>query len=77
MDTIMYTPKDYGPAIYLALNHAAGGLEITDYMYLEEHDIWLVDCTDSLGDISAFKLDGSFIRTCYKATKRGITKWVS
>ena len=75
METVMYTPKDYGPAIYLALNHAAGGLEIYDYMYMEENDIWFVECQDTLGHIPAFKLDGSFVRACYKATKRGVTSW--
>ena len=74
-DSFIYTPKDYGPAIYLALNHAAGGLEIHDYMYDEEKDLWFVECNDSLGYIPAFKLNGSFVRSCYKAIKGGITSW--
>jgi len=77
MDSVIYTPKDYGPAIYLALNHAAGGLEILDYMYMEESDVWFVECDDkNFGHIPAFKLNGSFVRACYKAIKSGITRWV-
>ena len=76
METFMYTPKDYYPAICLALNHAAGGLEIHDYMYDEDKDIWFVELTNGKYYDHAFQLDGSFVRSCYKATKEGITSWM-
>ncbi len=75
MDSVMYTPKDYGPAIYLALNHAAGGLEIHDFVYVEEYDVWVVDCSEGKYDTDRMKLEGGFVRSCYKATKKGVTSW--
>ena len=76
MDTILYTPKDYGPAIYLALNHAAGGLEILDYIYSEDNDVWYIEVQQGKYHDYGFVLEGQFVRTCYKATKRGVTSWV-
>jgi len=74
----MYTPPDYGPAIRLALNHIVGGIEIHDYMYDEEKDMWFVALTDeNFGmRVDAFQLDGSFVRSCFKASKRGIKAWI-
>jgi hypothetical protein len=74
-NTLMYTPRNYGPAIYLALNHAAGGLEIHDYIYLEEYDVWVVDCNEREFHTDSMKLEGSFVRTCHEATKKGVTSW--
>jgi len=77
MDSIMCQPKDYGPALYLALNHAAGNLEIFDYFYMEEHDTWYVDVNDHGDHICGFALEGCYVRSCYEAVKRGITSWSS
>jgi len=76
MDSVIYTPKDYGPAIYLALNHLAGGLEIYDYMYNEDMDLWYVECSERDFGAAAFQLTGRFVRSCYKATKEGVTSWI-
>lgn len=75
MDSVMYTPKNYGPAIYLALNHSAGGLEIYDYMYNEDMDLWYVECSERGFSDSTHSLEGKFVRSCYKATKEGVTSW--
>jgi len=75
MDSVIYKPKDYGPAIYLALNHSAGGLEIYDYLFNEDMDLWFVECSEGDFYLDAFQLEGSFVRSCYKATKRGVTSW--
>jgi hypothetical protein len=73
---------DYWPALHLALNAAAGKLEIHDAIYSEEHDKWFVELTDTGGDFEGgeyydvgFQLDGSYVRSCYKACKRGNTQW--
>jgi len=76
MDSVMYTPKDYGPAIYLALNHTAGGVEIRDFVYAEDYDVWVVDCSEGKFHTDRMKLEGSFVRSCYKAIKRGVTSWI-
>ena len=78
MDNIIQTPEGYGPAINLALNHPAGGLEIHDYMYNEEKDIWYVECTDSRTGwyVAAFELEGPFVRSCFKAANQGINCWI-
>ena len=75
MDTLMHTPTDYWPAIELALNHAAGGLQVIDFMYEEEHDIFYVDVEEHGHDYSTH-LEGKFVRTCYKASKEGVTSWI-
>ena len=75
MDSVMYTPKNYGPAIYLALNHSAGGLEVHDYIYNEDMDLWYVECSERGFDVAALQLEGKFVRSCYKATKEGVTSW--
>ena len=75
MDSVMYTPKDYAPAIYLALNHAAGGMEIHDFVYAEDYDVWVVDCSEGDFHTDRMKLEGGFVRSCYKATKEGVTSW--
>ena len=75
METFMHTPTNYYPAICLALNEEAGGLKILDYIYMEEYDMWLVDCEENGYHIHGFKLEGAFVRTCFKATKEGIS-WV-
>jgi len=75
MDTFMYYPKDYYPAICLALNTGAGDLTIHDFMYYEEFDIWYVELTDLDIYEHAFGLEGKFVRSCFKAYKKGITSW--
>ena len=72
-----YVPE-YWPAIYLALNHAAGGLEIHDVLYYEENDSFYVELTEHehLYDMG-YRLDGSFVRSCFHAVKRGITSWIA
>ena len=75
MDTMMYQPKDYGPAIYLALNHAAGGLEIFDYFYFEEMDIWHIEVNEH-GMHEVVTIEGSYVQSCHKAVKRGVKSWV-
>jgi hypothetical protein len=75
-DTFMYNPKDYYPAICLALNYEAGGLEIFDYMYMEDHDSWYVECNDNGYHIHGFRLDGKFVRSCFKACKEGVISWI-
>ena len=77
METYMYTPPDYYPALCLALNHEAGGLEIHNYMYDEDMDLWFVECSERDFDIAAFRLEGKFVRSCYKAVKKGVTSWVN
>ena len=74
-NTFMHTPPDYYSAICLALNQEAGELEIHDYTYIEEYDIWIVDCSDHNFHTDRMKLEGSFVRTCFKATKKGVTSW--
>lgn len=76
MDTLMYTPKEYYPAICLALNYEAGGLEIHDYIYMEEMDVWYVDLTDLNICEHAFVLEGKFMRSCYKAYRKGVKSWI-
>ena len=76
MESVMYTPKNYGPAICLALNHGAGGLEIHDYIYDEDKDLWFVELTEHNDFyISAFQLRGYLVRSCFKAIKRGVVSW--
>ena len=72
---------EYWPALELALNHAAGGLTILDAIYSEEYDKWFVELEDTSEYFGGtyydmgYQLDGSFIRSCYKAVKEGITSW--
>ena len=75
--TFMHTPPDYYPAVCLALNHEAGGLEIHDYMYDEDMDLWFVELTERTLYVSAFQLEGKLVRSCFKAIKRGVTSWVT
>jgi len=75
VETFMYTPKNYHPAICLALNHEAGGLKIHDYMYDERIDLWFVECTEHDYYENAFQLTGKFVRSCFKACKEGVTSW--
>lgn len=77
MDSVMYQPKDYGPAIYLALNYAAGNAEIFDYFYDEDYDLWFVEVNDNGIYVPGFRLEGSYVRSCFKAVKRGIKSWSS
>lgn len=72
----MYTPKEYYPAICLALNHEAGGLIIHDYVYDEEFDIWYVELEQGTYHDHVFQLQGQFVRSCYKANKKGVTSWI-
>ena len=69
-----YVPE-YWPAVYLALNHEAGGLEIFDVLYHEETDGFYVELQDGKYYDMGFRLDGSFVRSCFKAVKEGITSW--
>ena len=68
---------EYMDAVKLALNHAVGGLEIHDILYYEDNDSFYVEFTahEHLYD-AGFRLDGSFVRSCFKACKEGITSWV-
>jgi len=75
MNTFMHTPPDYYPAVCLALNHSAGELEVHNYMYDENVDLWYVECSERGFDVAAFQLEGKFVRSCYKATKEGVTSW--
>ena len=76
---------EYYPAIHLALNAEAGGLEIHDFIYSEEHDKWFVELTDTGGEYlggeyydMGFQLDGSFVRSCFNAIKeRGPLSWIN
>lgn len=71
-----YTPKDYLPAIKLALNYHVGGLKIINYEYFEEMDIWHIEATEQgLYHVKDFTLEGNFIRSCYKAAKEGVRLW--
>lgn len=72
----MYTPKDYYPAICLALNAEAGDLTIHDFMYHEEMDIWYVELADLDLYEHAFQLNGWFVRSCYKAYRKGVISWI-
>jgi hypothetical protein len=73
---------DYWPALHLALNSDAGGLEIHDAIYSEEQDKWFVELSDSGGECGeyydvGFQLDGKYVRSCYNAIKeRGEVSWV-
>jgi len=70
------SPKEYYPAICLALNAEVGALIIHDFIYMEEMDVWYVDLTDDIGIREhAFMLDDKFVRSCFRAHKRGITSW--
>ena len=75
MAQTMYRPEGYGPAIYLALNHSAGGLEIFDYIYNEDADVWYVELQQGKYHDYGFVLQGDFVRSCFHAVKRGITSW--
>jgi len=76
---------EYWPALYLALNHEAGGLEIHDAIYSEEYDRWFIELTDTDGEYNggyyydmAFQLEGFYVRSCFKAIKeRGDISWVN
>jgi hypothetical protein len=70
------SPPNYRPAIELALNFSAGGVEIHDFLYLEDVDRWYVDLTERGMHFDAYPLDGSFVRTCFAAIKKGITSWI-
>lgn len=70
-----YVPE-YWPAIYLALNHAAGGLEIFDVIYYEENDMFYVELEEHGYYDLGYALPGPFVRSCFKAVKRGITSWI-
>lgn len=69
------SPPDYHAAIELALNLPAGGLEIHDWLYLEDVDRWYVELTEHGMHFDSFPLDGSFVRTCFAAVKKGITSF--
>lgn len=75
MDSFLYTPKDYEPAIHLALNYYAGGLVIHDYYYDEALDIWHVHLEQGNYRDYGFVLQGPFVRSCWRAVKRGIISW--
>jgi hypothetical protein len=69
-----YVPE-YWPAIYLALNHAAGGLEIFDVIYYEENDMFYVELEERGYYDMGYALPGPFVRNCFHAVKKGITSW--
>lgn len=75
MDDFMYCPKDYYPAICLAFNHIAGGLDIHEWLYVEDMDVWYVSVTDHGVSFDALGLDGKFVRSCFKACKGGSNSW--
>lgn len=72
-----YRDADYLPVIQLALNFEAGQLTIHDFIYSEEHDLWFVELTDERTGYydMGFQLSGSFIRTCFKAFRKGKSSW--
>ena len=73
---------EYLGAINLALNSVAGGLKIHDMLYYEETDSFYVELTDTKhvsGNYydMGFRLDGSFVRSCFKAVQGGTIVWAS
>lgn len=77
MDNFVHRPKDYYPAICLALNYAAGGLEIHDWGWLEDSDLWLVNITDQGRYLEGIQLSGYFVRSCFKTVKEGFDTWTN
>lgn len=69
-----FTPKDWYPAICLAVNHAAKGIEIYNWQYIEELDVWHIECSEHGEYYREVELEGSFIRCCYTAAQHG-KKW--
>lgn len=76
VENFMYYPKDYAPAIRLALNGFIDDMIIHDFMYREDNDMWYVELTEpGFGYVECFSLQGVLVRSCYKAVQMGITRW--
>jgi hypothetical protein len=71
-----YRYPEYAPALDLALNYAAGGLEILDSLYHEENDSWYVEVQEGDYYDMGFRIDGSFVRKCFKVTQKGVKSWI-
>ena len=73
---------EYTEAIHLALNAAAGGLEVHDFLYYIETDCFYVELSDSTYYYGGtyydmgFVLHGDFVRRCFKAAQEGVKSWV-
>jgi hypothetical protein len=75
-DTFMFKPKDYGPAIRLALNLDKGiPTKIEDYYYDEYNEEFVVLLKQRDGLKIDIGLEGSFVRSCHKAVGNGVSSW--
>lgn len=74
-DTFIFKPKDYGPAIRLALNaDVEPPIKITGYYYDEYQEVFQIMIIGH-GIRQNVVLQGDFVRGCFKAVKRGISSW--
>lgn len=68
----IYNPPDYYKAIKLALNLDKELIHI--WIYDIEKDIWDVCVQDGKWNVD-FQLQGKFVRSCFKAVRKGINRW--
>ena len=71
-----YNEENYTDAIRLSLNGFIDDMEIHEFGYSEEYDVWIIDATDhEWGRIQNITIYGSVVRGCHKAVKQGIKSW--